>query len=68
MIPESRRAGWVNEDLVDSESDSDLYVSHELRSDWSRKRRNTKWAREDFLRFKKIGLTDIQAYVAAYHK
>ena len=66
MIPESRRAGWVNEDFVDS--DSDIDVSPYLRSAWNKKRKNRQFEHKEFSRLKTKGLTKLQAYVASHNK
>lgn len=66
MIPEQRRGRWVSEDFIDSDSD-DEYREH-LRTVWRRKTQQAKADSKEYTKFKGKGLTDLQAYVAAYAK
>lgn len=66
MIPEHRRAGWVDQDFIDSDSDDD--VRRYLNTSWSRSKRDKKYSSSEYTRLKKKGLTNLQAYVASYNK
>lgn len=69
MIPESRKLTWRDEGFpLDSDEEADERVRRDLHHSW-KVRKNRKAAESEvYTRFKKEGLTDIQAYVATYRK
>lgn len=68
MIPESRRGNWVSEDFVESESETDELIRRDLHKRWQRRGEQKLYEHQEFSRFKKKGLTHLQAHVAAYQR
>lgn len=69
MIPESRKLTWRDEGFpLDSDEEADEHIRRHLHELWTFRKNRKKTESEVYTRFKKEGLTDIQAYVATYRK
>lgn len=69
MIPESRKLTWRDEGFpLDSDEEADYNARRYVHRSWAKRRNHKKAATEVYTRFRKEGLTKLQAYVATYNK
>jgi len=69
MIPESRRLIWNDDGYpFEIESDTDERIRRDIHRRWKRAREDKKAQFKEYSRFKKRGLTHLQAYVASHNK